>query len=317
MKKLFVYTAALAALILFPNFIKAQTLTWDETNAERIEQNIGNGEYPQIAISGNTAVAVWQQSDSFSSICSSYSTDGGATWSDTQLIEAGAGNAYNPQVAISGDTVVAVWQQNDGVYWNIYSNYSVDGGVNWAGVQLINSTFETAQYPQIAISGNNVVVVWMQGNGGNNYIYSNYSADGGAVWVGDVRIDNLEDRDAASNPQIAISGDNVVAVWEQVYYATGDFCVYSNYSTDGGASWNSALLIASGPSTFNPAPQVAISGSSVVAVWNQNNVGVYRTYSNYSADGGAVWVGEQRIDSFVGLVQYPQVAISGNTAVAV
>jgi len=60
MKKFSVYTAALVALILFPNFIGVQTLTWDETKADTIENNIGDAATPQIATSGDTVVAVWQ-----------------------------------------------------------------------------------------------------------------------------------------------------------------------------------------------------------------------------------------------------------------
>ena len=130
MKKLSVYIAVLVALILFPNFIGAQTLTWDETNADSIEYNNYNAGYPQIAISGDRAVAVWMQNDgSYNRIYSNYSTidDTGvvALWETTNVdtVSNSAGNARTPQIAISGDNVVAVWSQS-GLPSSIYSNYA-------------------------------------------------------------------------------------------------------------------------------------------------------------------------------------------------
>jgi len=99
------------------------------------------------------------------------------SWQTAQLIENNAGySGFSPQVTISGLNVVAVWQQSDGSNFRIYSNYSTDGGATWqTTAQLIeNNAGHEGDYPQVAMSGLNVVAVWQQNDGSNFRIYSNY-----------------------------------------------------------------------------------------------------------------------------------------------
>jgi hypothetical protein len=103
-------------------------LTW---HTDQLINSAGHyGVYPQVAVSGLNAVAVWYEYDGSNyRIYSNYSTDGGATWHTAQLIENNAGyDGVYPQVAMSGLNAVAVWFQWDGSALRIYSNYSTDGG---------------------------------------------------------------------------------------------------------------------------------------------------------------------------------------------
>jgi len=284
-----------------------------------IEDNAGhNGERPQVAISGSNVVAVWSQDDdSNTRIYSNYSTDGGVTWHDDQLIEDNAGrNGESPQVAISGSNVVAVWKQSDGSTTRIYSNYSSDGGEHWGSDQLIeDNTGNYAYMPQVAISGSNVVAVWKQNYSGHIRIYSNYSSDGGENWGSDQLIENNGGYNG-DYPQVAISGSNVVAVWKQ---GGSIDSIYSNYSSDGGEHWSSDQVIEDNDTYTAEYPQVAISDSSVVAVWKQEDAdGEDRIYSNYSSNGGEDWGSHQLIEDNAGNNAYsPQVGISGSNVVAV
>ncbi|MFH2068391.1 MAG: sialidase family protein [Candidatus Omnitrophota bacterium] len=336
MKKLFVYTtAALAALVLFPNFIGAQTLTWDETNAARIEQNIGDVYTPQIVTSGNTVAAVWVQQigAGYSHLYSNYSTDGGETWSDTQLIEAAAGDAFNPRIAISGDMVVAVWQQYDGDYYSIYSNYGTidgDGAVVWdsANAGPIESNDYNASNPRIAIfgdaDGDTVVAVWEKEDENSswpNFIYSNYATITGGVpdWKTAQQISSVEG--SWYEPQIAISGDTVVAVWRGS--TGGNANIYSNYSTDGGESWSSIQTVDNQSNPAYGGPQIAISGDTAVAVWRQYDGSAINIYSNYATIDGAGAVAWDPANTsiiennYYGAFFDPQIAVSGNTVAAV
>jgi hypothetical protein len=304
------------ALTAFPPSLALAQANWGAS--QLIEDNAGyDGYYPQVAISGSNAVAVWYQSDgSNSRIYSSYSTDGGATWSDEQLIEDNAGNnGIGPQVAISGSNAVAVWHQHDGSSSRIYSNYSTDGGATWHDDLLIeDNDGNNGHDPQVAISGSNVVAVWYQWYDGDWRIYSNYSSDGGDNWGTDQLIED-NDNDGFAQ-QVAICGSNAVAVWYQWY--DGDWRIYSNYSSDGGANWGSDQLIEDNAGNSGQAPQVAICGSNAVAVWKQSDGSNSRIYSNYSSDGGANWGSDQLIEDNAGNDGYfPQVAICGSNAVAV
>ena len=320
-KRFRVYIGICLFLLAFPAVMFAQTPNWHSDGL--IENNAGfNGFLPQVAISGNNVVAVWYQSDgSNTRIYSNYSTDGGATWGSDQLIENNAGfDGASPQVAISGNNVVAVWMQLDaGGNYRIYSNRSTNGGATWGSDQLIDDhPGFSAGFPQVAMSGLNVVVVWAQDDATTfQRIYSDYSTDGGATWHADQPLENNTGFDGWF-PEVAMSGNNVVAVWYQPD-ATA-LRIYSNYSTNGGATWGSDQLIEDNAGNSGITPQVSISGNNVVAVWVQLLGGIFRIYSNYSTNGGATWGSDQLIEDNGALPiggNLPQVAILGSNAVAV
>ena len=299
---------------IYSNYSTDGGATWGSD--QLIEDNAGYSKgFCQVAIFGSNVVAVWDEDDgSTTRIYSNYSTDGGAIWGKDQLIEDNTGYyGEDPQVAIYGSNVVAVWQQNDDSTTRIYSNYSTDGGATWGSEQLIEDNAGNIQQdPEVAIWGSDVVAVWFAI--GDNRIYSNYSTDGGATWGSDQLIDTGPN---GCWPQVAISGSKAVAVWS-AHVGTGASRIYSNYSTDGGATWDSDQLIEDNSGYSGQDPQVAISGSDVVAVWHQYDGSNQRIYSNYSIDGGATWGSDQLIEDNAGYSgNAPQVAISGSNVVAV
>jgi hypothetical protein len=119
----------------------------------------------------------------------------------------------------------------------------------------------------------------------------------------------------ASSPRVAVSGTNAVAVWCQRY--DGTYRVYSNYSTNGGATWHTAKIIEDNVGCVASDAQVVLSGSKAVAVWTQTIGSYYQVHANYSTDGGATWHADRLIDYPAGSQSMGvQAAISG-TRVAV
>ncbi len=309
---------------IYSNYSTDGGATWG--SAQLIENNAGfNASSPQVVISGNNVVAVWMQLDGSDNyrIYSNRSNDGGVTWNAAaQLIDddnhSGFSSAGFPQVAMNGLNAVVVWAQEDATNrQRIYSDYSTDGGVTWNADRLLeDNTGYDGWFPQVAMSGNNVVAVWYQPVATALRIYSNYSSDGGATWNSDQLI---EDNAGSSGfvPRVAISGLNVVAVWAG--YLGSIPRIYSNYSSDGGATWGADQLIEdnAGVPIGGNYPQVAISGSNSVVVWQQFDGTTNRIYSNFSSDGGATWNADQPIEDNAGHSgSFPQVVMSGNNVVA-
>jgi hypothetical protein len=273
--------------------------------------NLTDAYYPQVVISGLNVVAVWQQSGR---IYRNLSTDGGINWVGALLIDAGATGAENPQLAMSGTDVVAVWQQSDGSNSRIYSNRSSNSGSTWLGAQTIDPNNSTdAYYPQVSMSNLNVVAVWEQSSGSNDRIYRNHSTNGGAGWGTAQPID--DGLTGSEDAQVAISGLNVVAVWEQSTAFV--LRIHSNCSTDGGANWGTAQLIETIAVSDGQEPQVVISGQNVITVWSQEGGSNDRIYSNHSTNGGTTWGTAQVIDANAGDGEDPALAISGRNVVAV
>jgi hypothetical protein len=187
--------------------------------------------------------------------------------------------------------------------------------VDWQKAQTIDSDdSSTSSAPAIAMDGANAVAVWSQSDGENEHIFSNYSSDGGITW----HTAQLVETDIEHNgihPEAAISGLNVVAIWQQTY-DSNHYGIYSNYSADGGATWQGEQLI-DVPGNDSARPQVAISGSKVVAVWSLDDGSSERIGSNCSVNGGKTWQSVHLIDNAVDSVYLPQVVISGSNVVAV
>jgi hypothetical protein len=108
-------------------------------SATLIENNVGfDGYEPQVAMSGDTVVAVWRQWDGFHDrIYANRSADGGANWGVRVLLDNRNDDVATPQLAMSGGNVVAVWRQHNGVGLRIWANYSTNGGAAWVAPAIV------------------------------------------------------------------------------------------------------------------------------------------------------------------------------------
>ena len=275
---------------------------------------------PQVAMSGANVVAVWYEVAGSTGIGANCSTDGGATWGTAAFISDSFAAGTNAHVAISGDSVIATWAANDATGWLIYCNRSEDGGATWEGAELIASGAGTTgnttdEYPRVSLDGENAVVAWVTTEGQSPWrkdVHSVHSADGGATWgASQVISDGAE----SYAPKLAMLGSNVVAIWND---NDGNTSVYVNHSSDGGDTWDGVENIDNGALGGKYSPQLSMSGSGVVAVWNQSVSGTVRIWSNRSGDGGVTWGASQAVDTTnPGNAGEPYVALSGTNAVAV
>ena len=290
--------------------------------AKLIEDNAGcmAGEV-KVALSGSSAVAVWTQAvGSYMQVHANYSTDGGATWHSDQWIDfpAGSHSGYL-RVAMSGTKVIVVFTHEYNGHVHTYSNCSQDGGKTWrtAPLQIETTTGYESRYPSGALSGSNVSVAWIRSDGLNNRVFCNASSNGGLNWRGYGLLDSNPGYDAYS-PQVAISGTNALAVWEQKS-VEGNWRIYSSSSTDGGWTWQPSQRVADLGTTDQNKPQVVLSGTSAAVIWKQSVVGgPALIYSCSSTDGGANWTTAQPIESSNGYsVDSPQLAVSGSGLAAV
>ena len=116
-------------------------------------------------------------------------------------------------------------------------------------------------------------------------------------WLPDVRITNntaLSLTNQYTNGRcIASSGDTVHVVW----YDTRDGAspeIYYKRSIDGGINWGADTRITNNI-YYSSNPSVAVSGSVVHIVWEDNRDGNYEIYYNRSINGGASWGTDTRL----------------------
>ncbi|MBX3470202.1 MAG: exo-alpha-sialidase [Planctomycetes bacterium] len=243
---------------------------------------------PAVAMDGALAIAVWHDPRLGSSdLFFRRSTDGGLTWSpDARLNAPAVGWRFQSSVAISGPRVVVAWTDSRGGPWDIYVKTSVDGGATWAPEVRLNEDVGLVLRldPVVAVSGDRVVVGWQDQRSGDADIYVKTSADGGATWTADVRLNSDSTTSIQDWPAVGLSGDQVIVAWRDDRHGHSD--IYYRRSADLGMTWTAdARLNTNVGTTAQSFPALGRSGDLVVAAWTDAADICYRT----SADGGETW----------------------------
>ena len=106
------------------------------------------------------------------------------------------------------------WHDNTPGNFDIFYKRSTNGGANFTEpIKNLSSNAGESGDSTIAVSGNNVQVVWDDNTSGNFDILYRRSINGGSTFPNLIK--NLSNNAGASfNPEIAVSGNNVHVVWE-------------------------------------------------------------------------------------------------------
>ncbi len=136
--------------------------------------------YHDIAVSGSTVHLVWADwRHSNSEIYYRGSTDGGENWGEDTRISLDQATSTLPKLAISNSMLHVVWQDNRSGYYDIYYNYSLDGGKTWLQETQLNDYFYRAERPFIAVSDSVLHVIWRDLRDENYEIYYKRNPTGG------------------------------------------------------------------------------------------------------------------------------------------
>jgi hypothetical protein len=231
----------------------------------------GNDESPAVARdAAGHVVAVWESTESIDDdagtdqeIHVARSSDGGLTWSDTQILNSNAatdGTNYDfePQVATDGvGTWIAVWSSYDSLGGTIGNDEDVlfsrstDNGATWSPAAALdpNAAIDqgnTADRVQIAMDASgNAVVVWASDDplgalgDYNGKILVSRSNNSGMSWAAAIKIDASPAFD--DEPSLATDGAGTwITAWTRQNDAAygGDRDHFFARSTNNGATWS-------------------------------------------------------------------------------
>ncbi len=214
----------------------------------------------------------------------------------------------NHSIAASGDTVHVVWYDKSPGNFEIFYKRSTDGGLNWE--QDTRITFDEARSvaPSISLSGPVVHIVWYEKHDDNSEIYYNRSVDGGESWEGALRL--TDDVSYSYEAVVSASGSDVHVVWVR-FYSDGYYQIFYKHSPNGGITWEVENWISTiSPHAYNPS--IAVNGSGVYVVWNDDRDGNYEIYYIKSSDNGTTWGPEIRLTDDPATSNLPSVAVSGS-----
>jgi hypothetical protein len=144
----------------------------------------------------------------------------------------------------------------------------------------------------VAAIGDVVHVVWRDFREvRHSEIYYKRSTDGGVSWGSDIRLTfksqiiiNGGIYQESFFPTVAVSGSVVHVVWHDE--RDGNYEIYYKRSLDGGTNWESDVRLTNA-SASSDAASIAVSGSNVYVVWEDERDRNYQIYYKLSADGGA------------------------------
>jgi len=235
----------------------------------------------------------------------------------TQIISNNTGDSTNPNVAVSGSNLYVVWEDTSSGNREILLIRSHDGS-NFTSIQTLSNSPGESFDPRIAVSGSNVYVVWEDtATDGSSEVKFAKSADNGATF-GSVQNLSNQSRDS-TNPNIAVSGSNLYVVWSGLSTnATADAGpeVMLARSADNGATFGSVQNLSNntGDSTN---PNIAVSGSNLHVVWEDDSSGNSEIVMLRSTNNGASFNTSRNLSNSPGESLDPRIAVSGSNVYVV
>ncbi|MBN2434899.1 MAG: exo-alpha-sialidase [Spirochaetes bacterium] len=254
--------------------------TW--SNILRMSYTPGGSLYPAAAVWGESIHVVWSnytQNGLNFEIWYKKSADNGDTWTSAKRITYNSGKSSTPSIAIYESNIHIAWQDDNPGNYEVFYKKSEDGGINWTTSHRLSFTPGLSQAPSIAVSNNNIHIVFKDASTGYYNIHYRRSLDNGESWLG--KSLTSESLYGCKAPSIAASGPILGLVYFKYEGATDQrLDIWYQRSIDNGNSWNEEQQI-----TFSPGeswrPRISISGkyySTVHVVWDDSSVGNYEVF---------------------------------------
>ncbi|MBN2160654.1 MAG: hypothetical protein JW807_14795 [Spirochaetes bacterium] len=238
--------------------------------------NTGEQNLPQVVVSGDRALMVWQSGDNgvdddirgrFMDVST------GEFFGEDFLVS--TTNAYDqqfPKLCISGDKVLIVWQSNMGTNWDIRGRFLNMSTREFSGDDIrINAVYLYDQdQPEISVSGDLALAVWHY-NTGLRCRLLDMSTEG---FASNELILDTTTAGLQCDPEIGVSGDRALVVW-QSYDNGADYDIRGRFLTMSAGSFDGNDFLVSTTNTESQTiPKVDISGDSALVVWRSDDNGV-------------------------------------------
>jgi hypothetical protein len=286
-------------------FSQVETQSWIK---RRLTRNAGSSINPAIAMSGNYVHVVWSDDSRGNyEIFYKRSSDNGATWGKAKRLTNNFGSSYTPAIAVWGSNIHVVWYDFTPLNAEIYYKRSMDNGVTWGPDRRLTNNAGDSFEADVAVSGNNVHVVWYDYTPGNWEIFYKRSMNNGTTWGKKRRLTN--NAGGSYSPVIAASGKNVHVMWEDD--RPGNTAIYYRRSTNNGISWGKKMRLTK-TTRYIYSPSLALSANSIHVVWYDDTPGNDEIYYRRSTDNGTTWGKTRRLTRNTGDSWNPDIAVSGD-----
>ena len=243
---------------------------------------------------------------------------------DTTNLSNNIGHSELPQLMSYGNNVYVVWIDDTSGKRNIYFKRSTDNGCTFGPTIELGNQNGGSIDPKMAVSGNNVYVLWEHTPGNNGGIFFTRSTDNGGTFSS---IKNLGNNTGLNGfPQIAVSGNNVFVAWRDATHG-----IFFTRSTDNGGTFGNPVILYKvknegiGSKVFGPRITAYPRSDNVYVVWHSGDIKQHARVkalisdAQYirSTDNGATFGNVVNLSNYSGSSVNPQIAVSQNNVYAV
>jgi len=209
---------------------------------------------------------------------SNRSVDAGVTFlpADVLVSHAGiaAGEMSEPSLVCAASTVVVAWSDERNGLGDIFANRSLDGGATFGATDVRVDTdapgASISGDPAIALEAGVLHVIWGDLRGGAAQIRYSRSGNAGATFLAQ----DVEISEGPPGPNdigrltLAVSGDAVVAAWEEDRLPLDEQDIFVAVSTDGGDDFEERRVDTDAPgAALSFAPRLALEPGRLVVMW--------------------------------------------------
>ena len=218
---------------------------------------------------------------------------------DIVQVSSTKGESYRPQLMVVDNSVYLVWTDTSPGNNDIFFSRSTNDAMNFENIINLSNNNGTSAFPRMTVYDNNVFVTWYDYSPGISDIFFARSMDNGSSFE---TINLSQNNGVSFNPWIRVNENNVYIVWNDesphlppnIHRDAGDIDVFLGdleiliaTSHDGGSKFDVSNLSNSQGMSSNP--RIAISGSNVYVVWNEETITGYEIFFSKSTDNGTTF----------------------------
>ena len=299
-----------------------------ENNITNLSNNKGHSEVPKITVLRNNTYVVWiDDSSGRRDIHFRKSTDKGCNFGPIIDVSNQNGGSVDPHIAASANNIFLIWEHTPGNNGEVFFTRSTDGGETFERIRNIGNNTGFNGYPQLAVSGKNVYLVWHDASHG---IFFTKSTDNGSTFD---TVKNIGGNNSFNgSPQIAIGEKNVYVTW--INNAEKNYSqIFFTRSTDNGNSFETPVELGhggdhtTGTLLFNPQIATDLQTGNVYVVWYGGRIAHQGTGNidalisdvlfRRSTDNGESFDKIINLSNYSGWSTNPQLAVSQDNSVYV
>ncbi len=265
---------------------------------QNISNEYGPSREPSLARQGDNLYMAWNQ---WGDIMFRKSSNGGQNWGNKLTLYSAFdyGGNYPVVAATQGKVYVAYYRNTSGKS-QVFMVKSNNDGQSFGNEVQVTDAINLAQVPQIAASGDTVVIAYEDRDANWKYqIFLIKSTDGGTSWSAPVNLSNTTNNARWCN--LAMRGNELYVVWnDQTGSNYNDLDLFFTKSENFGASWttpanitnNGAYNARLSTKVIDNSIYIAVSAKfdglqSDIMLYRSNNLGLsWQTPLNLSNNSG-------------------------------